>query len=459
MDKKTTFRAGSGRRLTALAGVMLATAGMLAGGGHAASAQGYGHRLAHTAWRALLLPGGPRGQIGQFGRPGGLRSQSEPFSLLRSVYCTSPANCWAVGLAGSGGGAVRNDIWLWNGSQWRRTSSPNPGGTGRGDFNALFGVRCTVARDCWAVGVIESGRGPYLGEALHWNGEKWSATAVPDPGGLLRGDFSELYDVACAARSTCWAVGQYGTETGGFTALNLAMRWNGKRWALAQVPDPGGTVSGDTNQLAAIRCPSRTMCLAIGILSAVERPNILLNQGLLWNGKRWSTLPMPEPATAGAGDTNQLYGLACSSASNCFAVGAFGNSAATATIFNQILHWNGTTWSAIDAPQPDGASAGATQQLASATCASATDCWAVGNLTNPADSPGDLNQALHWDGAQWSLVPTPDPGGDATYAENTLFAIRCVVHASCWAVGVARVPDGPNFRQILHWDGSTWSAR
>jgi hypothetical protein len=51
---------------------------------------------------------------------------------------------------------------------------PNPGGTTTdGDENALLGIGCTSASNCWAVGFFATPPS-FLGEALHWNGSAWS---------------------------------------------------------------------------------------------------------------------------------------------------------------------------------------------------------------------------------------------------------------------------------------------
>ena len=117
------------------------------------------------------------------------RSQ-DAFGILNSVFCTSRANCWAVGERGFGSTVV-NQMWHYNGTTWRKFSVPNPGGTTGADLNELFAVRCLNARDCWAVGEYRK-RGARINLALHWNGTKWSNVATPAPGGSVRGDINEL---------------------------------------------------------------------------------------------------------------------------------------------------------------------------------------------------------------------------------------------------------------------------
>jgi hypothetical protein len=53
-------------------------------------------------------------------------------------------------------------------------ATPNPGGTtADGDVNALLGLGCSAAGNCWAVGYLDGSQG-VLGQVLHWNGSAWS---------------------------------------------------------------------------------------------------------------------------------------------------------------------------------------------------------------------------------------------------------------------------------------------
>ena len=98
---------------------------------------------------------------------------------------------------------------------------------------------------------------------------------------------------------------------------------------------------------------------------------------------------------------------------------------------------------------------GATNELLGITCSSAGNCWAVGDFGSIQDGLGEiLNQALHWNGTAWSLTLTPDPGGTADGSVSSLKAVRCTATTNCWAVG--QVDD--RFNQALHWDGTMWSA-
>ena len=83
--------------------------------------------------------------------------------------------------------------------------------------------------------------------------------------------------------------------------------------------------------------------------------------------------------------------------------------------------------------------------LSGVTCASASDCWAVGFAdTGPNNLPLTLSE--HWNGSGWSIVTTPNPGVVPSY----LTGVFCITASDCWAVGYS-----PTL--LEHWDGTAWS--
>ena len=156
------------------------------------------------------------------------------------------------------------------------------------------------------------------------------------------------------------------------------------------------------------------------------------------------------PAVPSPGLSSSLQGVACTSARNCWAVGSYVTAAAQK---NEILHWDGARWSTIATPS-HGTSPGDHSSLSAIACTSARNCWAVGSYDHGA---GQLNQALHWDGASWSRVATPDPGVPGSGA-HSLSGVSCTSRASCWAVGIHVSNRGIGRNAALHWDGASWSA-
>jgi len=90
-------------------------------------------------------------------------------------------------------------ILQWNGTKWALSNSPNPG-----SGNALTGVTCASASDCWTVGTFYD---PSAVQTLieRWDGTAWSIFASENPGGSARRN--SLNAVTCTSGPECWAVG------------------------------------------------------------------------------------------------------------------------------------------------------------------------------------------------------------------------------------------------------------
>lgn len=97
-----------------------------------------------------------------------------------------------------------------------------------------------------------------------------STAGLPVP---FPGNASDLFGVTCAPSSNCWAVGDYGSISGGSgVVVNLALHWDGTIWTQVSTPDPGGLNNNDANFLDTVRCTSATNCWAAGNVSAGGGP-------------------------------------------------------------------------------------------------------------------------------------------------------------------------------------------
>ena len=405
-----------------------------------------------------LIPGLHAGvPVARPGMPGARRvPKPGNSSSLNNIYCVTSSDCWAVGSYGTASHGTRDEVLHWTGKAWHTVSVPNPGGSAASSQSQLFGIRCTGAKNCWAVGYY-TGKHAYLNQALHWNGARWSLVSTPQAGtGTNR--VNQLFDVTCVTSSQCWAVGDDGTQEATTVVRNEVLRWNGKTWSKsAGVPQPAGTKAGDINGLSAIRCASATRCLAVG--DDGHGLQLLLNEALRWNGKKWSLMKTPQPGGTSPGNVNALIGLTCASPTNCWAVGTDGTIGAPLTLVNEVLHWNGSKWLLATVPDPDGTGTGASNELFGDFCANGHNCWAVGDYGSTSSGTGSiLTEALHWNGTTWSHVKTPSPGGTATNAASELLALRCSRPGNCWAVGESESPAGRFTNVLLHWNGRSWSV-
>jgi hypothetical protein len=61
--------------------------------------------------------------------------------------------------------------------------------------------------------------------------------------------------------------------------------------------------------------------------------------------------------------------------------------------------------------------------------------------------------ALHFDGFEWSVVPTVNPGSTG----NVLYGVSAVSANDVWAVGQKIGDAGPDQALVEHWNGFSWS--
>lgn len=144
------------------------------------------------------------------------------------------------------------------------------------------------------------------------------------------------------------------------------------------------------------------------------------------------------------GTNNVLAGVAATSTNDAWAVGTNGNGSIDETL---IEHWDGANWSIMSSPNPGTA----LNQLLAVSATSTSDAWAVGNswyLIGNNKSP----LIEHWDGTSWNVVPSPGAG-----SENLLTGVTALSPSDVWAVGYFSNNNNPSQTLIEHWDGTSWS--
>ena len=322
-------------------------------------------------------------------------------SALFGVACSSAGACTAVGyFQASNRSAPLAERW--DGTAFSVQPVPRAGFS-----SMLHGVSCPAANACTAVGAsrIFTGGGEFrfVPLAERWDGTAWSIQPLPGPG------VAALYGVSCPAVSDCTAVGAGGAE-----------QWNGSAWSPEPVPSPPGAVPG-TVFPRAVSCPAVSDCIAVGSFSvSTSSSSGLRPLAERWDGSAWSVLPVPTPAGGGA-----LDGVSCSAATACTAVGGHRFSPQGLSVLTLAERWNGMVWSIQPTPTPLGAGDAG---LSGVSCPAATACTAAGAFGNP---PGSNTLAEHWDGTAWSIQPTPNPGR----GDNFLDTVACPAPATCLATG------------------------
>lgn len=271
---------------------------------------------------------------------------------LSAVTCVGAQDCWAVGGYGTDAGATAPLIERNTGKGWTVVHSPTPPGSG--SRGALSSVSCVNANECWAVGTagIEeytagswriastvtadavSCAGPSdcwaVGNAGidRYTAGGWTAVTIPNVG-----HFGLLLGVTCASLNECWASGSTGSGGG---SRGLILAYTGNDWKIAGRSDE----SLGFSILGAVTCTSTGDCWAVGQHALAPVGQTLVPQTLMehYAGDGWTAVNSPN---VGSQD-NILYGVACASADDCWAVGAYTNTTGNQTL---IEHYTGTGWS------------------------------------------------------------------------------------------------------------------
>src|SRR5439155_4669060 len=116
-----------------------------------------------------------------------------------------------------------------------------------------------------------------------------------------------------------------------------------------------------------------------------------------------------------------------------------------------IEHGDGYNWDLIPSPNVITAN---THGLAKVAAISSTDVWAVGYYAGRDITDQALTE--HWDGTQWSMVPSSNVASDT----KKLLSVAALSAHDVWAVGYHIVATGTiGYQRTLteHWDGTRWT--
>lgn len=243
----------------------------------------------------------------------------------------------------------------------------------------------------------------------------WREVSAADPA-------TAIYGMEVISTNDIWAVGiDYSTST----AKMMIQHWNGVQWSL--VPSP--SVGTDYAYLFEASAVSANDIWAIGTRGG-------RTLAIHWNGVQWSVVTTPNPGI----NENYLLDVEAVSANDVWAVGYFRNGPPYNAI-PFIAHWDGTSWSQA----PSFNNGIFSNVLTSVDAISANDIWAVGySMEQNAPASQTRTLTIHWDGVQWSVVPSG--------SFNQLNSVSAVSSNDVWAVG----SDGL-YHITMHWNGSFWS--
>jgi hypothetical protein len=208
--------------------------------------------------------------------------------------------------------------------------------------------------------------------------------------------------------------------------------------AVVQVPGPFRSTGTDVPvdpQLYGVSCTSATNCTVVGSAKGDGGREVPLAER--WNGRGWLVQPTQAPPGGGS-----LASVACVSPSDCIAVG-FATMGPAGDEMPLAESWDGHKWVAEAA-----AVSGIDGALGEVSCTAATFCMAVGGVFHGNDSsPAELME--RWDGHGWLHLATP--------AGRVMTSVSCTSPSACVAVGSDSSEDFGVYSES--WDGTTWAIQ
>ena len=308
---------------------------------------------------------------------------------------------------------------------WRIVNSPNMGSNN----NFVSALAAISTNDVWATGYFTiPGTHTDNGLIEHWDGSRWSLVPNPNPG--TRSYFIKA--VSAVSPNDVWAVG-FSKDQNGNNPKTLTEHWDGSQWSI--IPSPN--VGTDSFLLGDVAISSSNVW-AVGLGIRSSGGSALIEH---WNGTKWSLVSSPNVGSP-------FYSLGEARAISANDIWAVGSASDTRNVFHTLVeHWDGTQWNIVRSPN-----VGSNNNfLNSVTTVSVNDVWAVGTSTNNSH----INKTLieHWDGTQWSVVPSPNGGS----SNNFLGEVSAASANDIWTVGAYNNTNNVSLTLIEHWNGSKWS--
>jgi hypothetical protein len=227
-----------------------------------------------------------------------------------------------------------------------------------------------------------------------------------------------LLAVSASSTSDAWAVGF--TKTVAAAGRNpLAAHWNGSSWTIVPTPPLTGGAKSTLNGVVAL---GLTDAWAVG----KGRNGAALAER--WSGKAWSVVPVPTSADSAS---SQLSGISALSPNDIWAVGSVATVVGTTVQTRTLVeHWNGTAWSIVTSRN-----ATTSNLLTGVSAVAANNVWAVGyTITTDGTNQPDKTLVERWSGKAWSVVASPNVGGN----DNLLNGVGAAT-GDVWAVGSSNV--------------------
>jgi hypothetical protein len=209
---------------------------------------------------------------------------------INTLSCVSATYCVAGGSAPTNSGSGKPLLASWNGKTITPMKVPAPAATDiPTDYGSpvIFAVSCVSTTSCAAVGtyLTDSSATTGFGFTEVLSGNTWKESTITRPHGT---SLSMLFGVSCTSAKSCLAVGTAGSPSTGLSAT--AVSYNGKTWVRqTDLPRPG---NGNSDYFGDVSCLTAKDCITAGQTGPAPFSSPLPFSSATpvfgsWNGKSW----------------------------------------------------------------------------------------------------------------------------------------------------------------------------
>jgi hypothetical protein len=346
------------------------------------------------------------------------------------IVCTSSGNCVSGGAFTDGNQADQAFLAQETNGKWSSAmevgAALNTGGLGQ-----IVAISCPSAGNCTAEGNYTD-----LGSAVHTfvinqvNGTWGFPTEVPDYTALALQDTSQMLVLSCSSTTTCVGLGTYVNHLAGVAQPIIYTETNGVWGTPVEVQ---GSAAFNTNGLAlpgGLDCTSVGNCAAGGDVVVVTSTGAFVEPWLVseTNGVWGPIAAIPGVAALSREDAASLTALSCGSDGDCVAGGDYLNTSGNSQAY--VASEQGGVWgSATQLFATQLLGSGLSNTVNSVACPSAGNCTAIGAF---ADAKG-ISQAFVVDDTNHTWGSASEIPGVQALNNN---AGATLTELSCSAVGV-----------------------
>ncbi len=354
-----------------------------------------------------------------------------PGAALYGLSCTSAGNCTAVGEYSDGSNHQQALAAVETGGKWvARSEVSAPSNAAKDPDASLHVVSCSSKGNCSAVGEYTDRSNHQQALAAVESGGKWSRAEE-----VHTSPIAALNGLSCTAAASCVAVGSDGSLGHAIVVTETAGKW-GEAVDLS-LPGNAGTGSEAFALLQAVSCKSKGDCTAVGLYGGPtgERYAMIATE----SGGKWArAVELSKLPSGASGSWADLLGVSCVTASSCTAVGSYEDN--SGDDWPMVAVESAGTWgTASKSSLPKGAntgSGGPSAELDAVSCPSVGNCAAFGAYTDTSYYSHDM--VLTESHGKWArsaqLLPPSGAGGEDVLLGGVGDTVACVTR-SCTAVG------------------------